>query len=333
MTHTQTSFTLRPARFEDLPELVDLFNRASRAAGTEADFTIEGYDIEWRLEGFSLEDDTRVAVMPGGKFAGVIEYWNFAPHVTNWLWARVEPELRGHGIGSALMDWAEERARSSLSLAPDNTLVKIELGCQNSDEASKALFLERGFSAARLSLTMERSLADAIPVPVLPPGIVIRPMRPGEERAIYAADQEAFRDHRGFIETPFEEGFARSQTYNQNNPHYDPTLWFLAMDGDEIAGMSLCAPHTEDFPDGWVDTLAVRRPWRKQGLGLALLHHSFRELRERGLPRVGLSVDAHSLTGATRLYERAGMHATRQFVLFEKVLRDGVDLSTQTIQE
>ena len=114
---------------------------------------------------------------------------------------------------------------------------------------------------------------------------------------------------------------------------FDPSLWFLAVDGDEIAGISLCWPKSNDDPQmGWVGTLGVRRPWRKQGLGLALLQHSFAEFHRRGQARVGLGVDASSLTGATRLYERAGMQPIRQFDMYQKVLRPGKDISTQTIE-
>ena len=69
---------------------------------------------------------------------------------------------------------------------------------------------------------------------------------------------------------------------------------------------------------GWVDTLAVRRPWRRRGLGLALLLHSFRELRARGRERVGLGVDGENTTGAVRLYERAGMHVARRSDTYER---------------
>ncbi len=106
------------------------------------------------------------------------------------------------------------------------------------------------------------------------------------------------------------------------------------MDGDEIAGMSLCWPKAnEDSEMGWVGTLGVRRPWRKQGLGLALLHHSFGVFAQRGQKRVGLGVDSTSLTGATRLYERAGMSpmVERQFDLYQKVLRQGRDISRQEL--
>jgi len=116
-------------------------------------------------------------------------------------------------------------------------------------------------------------------------------------------------------------------------PDFDPTLWLLAMDGDQIAGISLNAAQADDDPDvGWVSSLGVLRPYRRKGLGLALLQHSFAEFYRRGKRKVGLGVDAYSLTGATRLYERAGMHVARQFSTFEKELRPGHELSTQSVE-
>lgn len=120
----------------------------------------------------------------------------------------------------------------------------------------------------------------------------------------------------------------------ETDRRFDPTLWFLAMAGEEVAGISLCYDHAfDDHEMGWVGSLGVRRPWRGQGLGLALLQHSFQEFHRRGKARGGLSVDAESLTGATRLYLKAGMHSDpqRQFNLFEKELRPGFDMSTQVV--
>ncbi len=98
--------------------------------------------------------------------------------------------------------------------------------------------------------------------------------------------------------------------------------------------MSLCHPKTAEDPEmGWVDSLGMRRPWRRRGLALVLLHHSFGEFYRRGKCKVGLEVDAQSLTGATRLYEKAGMHVDRQYANYEKELRPGGDLSTQSLKE
>jgi ribosomal protein S18 acetylase RimI-like enzyme len=104
------------------------------------------------------------------------------------------------------------------------------------------------------------------------------------------------------------------------------------MDGDEVAGISLCPPHSiDDSEVGWVGTLGVRRPWRKRGLGLALLRHSFNEFYRRGKRKVGLGVDAENLTGALRLYENAGMHVEQAFDQYEKELRPGREISVQSL--
>jgi ribosomal protein S18 acetylase RimI-like enzyme len=66
-----------------------------------------------------------------------------------------------------------------------------------------------------------------------------------------------------------------------------------------------------------VNELGVRNPWRRRGLGLALLRHAFAELGRLGADRVGLGVDAENVTGALRLYERAGMHVTRRYDTWE----------------
>ena len=103
----------------------------------------------------------------------------------------------------------------------------------------------------------------------------------------------------------------------RDNKH-DPALTFIAFESDEVAGVAV-----NRYRDiAWVGQLAVRRPWRKRGLGLALLLQAFNEFYQRGDRAVGLGVDAQSLTGATRLYEKAGMRVTRQYDTYEKVIRE-----------
>jgi ribosomal protein S18 acetylase RimI-like enzyme len=141
--------------------------------------------------------------------------------------------------------------------------------------------------------------------------------------------RDAFRDHWGVSEHSEEVSMEAWRKIRLEAPDFDPTLYFLAMDGDQIAGASLCRPSLpEDERMGYVWTLAVGRPWRKRGLGEALLRHSFQEFYRRGKLRAALHVDADSLTGAVRLYEKVGMRSDPQRLMtrFEKVLRPGRDL-------
>ena len=111
-----------------------------------------------------------------------------------------------------------------------------------------------------------------------------------------------------------------------DDPEFDPTLWPIAWDGDEVAGFSL---NRYRMGIGWIRTLGVRRPWRKRGLGEALLLHSFGEFYRRGTKTIGLGVDAQNPTGATRLYQKAGMYAASEFVTYEKELRPGRDIDEE----
>jgi ribosomal protein S18 acetylase RimI-like enzyme len=174
-----------------------------------------------------------------------------------------------------------------------------------------------------------------VPDAELPEGITLQTFNSETDaEAVYHAENDSFRDHFGYVEQPFEEGFKRFRHFVLDAQDFDPTLLFLAMDGNEVAGINICQAHYFDDPDsGWVGTLGVRRQWRKRGIGLALLCHSFNEFYRRGKRKVGLGVDAQNLTGALRLYENAGMHVHQAFDQYEKELRPGMEISVQSLSE
>ena len=142
--------------------------------------------------------------------------------------------------------------------------------------------------------------------------------RPRDHRLLFDAFIEVWQD----TNDPIDETFEEWAHWHVERDSYDPTLWFLAVAGDELAGFSLCRTDPVDPNAGYVSLLGVRRPWRRQGLGEALLLHSFTAFRERGLTRGTLGVDASSVTGATRLYERAGMRVYRDTVFLERAVRE-----------
>jgi mycothiol synthase len=101
---------------------------------------------------------------------------------------------------------------------------------------------------------------------------------------------------------------------------FDPSFWFLAIDSDTVVGTALCYARERI---GWVRNLGVRRDWRGRGLGLALLQHAFAAFYAHGYTCVGLGVDAQSPTGATRLYQRAGVRVTEEYETYQKTLLPG----------
>ena len=328
----QQDFMLRSPTLEDMPAVVEMLNACWSDTVGSRPFDMEEMRVDWASPGFDYTQDIRLA-MDGDQVVGHVSVWSRAPYVRNFVFARTHPAHRGRGIGAALTRWGESRVAENIPLAPPNA--RVTIGCDNfsTHAAGAELLRELGYEHIRSGYEMKIEMASPPPTPRLPEGITIRSMIPNqEEEAVFRAADEAFRDHWGHVDRPFEESFAGWLHYVRNNPQHDPEFFWMAMDGDQIAGLALCVPKDTDDPDMcWVNSLSVRRPWRRRGVALALLHHAFGEAYRRGIRKVGLGVDASSLTGATRLYEKAGMHVYRQLDAYQKELRPGEDLSTQQL--
>ncbi|HLO34170.1 MAG TPA: GNAT family N-acetyltransferase [Anaerolineales bacterium] len=330
-------FIVRGGRLEDVEPALKLFNIWAQSIIQEDEITeTEPLREEWLSPGFSPAEDIRVVFAPAGELVGYIEVWTTAkPPVHPWIWGRVHPEYEGLGLGTWLLRWAEERAMQSLDSVPAGLRFAPRVSIFSEAEKSKKLFEDMGYRYIRSFYRMLIELDGLVPEPVWPESITLRTYNPTTDaEAVYRADLESFRDHFGFLEQPFEEGFQRFKYFELEYEGFDPTLLFLAMDGDEIAGINICRAHSDDDPNlGWVGTLGVRRPWRKRGIGLALLRHSFNEFYRRGKRKAGLGVDAQNLTGALRLYENAGMHVHHAFDLYEKELRAGTEISVESLEQ
>jgi GNAT superfamily N-acetyltransferase len=328
-------FTVRGATPADADAAVEMFNIWMQRIAGQND--LANGDIlreDWSSPRFDPETDTRLVFSPTRQLVGYIEAWTAStPPVHPWIWGRVHPDFGGLGIGTSLLNWAEEHVSRVLpDLEPDLRFAP-RTGCLRIAEESKKLFEDCGFERIRSSYEMRIEMNEAPPEPIWSPGITLKTGSHEEIPAIYRAFQESFRDHFGHIEEPFEQGLARFSHFMKSEGN-DPAMWFLAMDGEEIAGVSLCRPQSYSEPDmGWVNILGVRRPWRKRGIGVALLQHSFGEFYRRGTRKAGLGVDAENLTGALRLYEKAGMHVHLVFDTFEKTIRGGREISVESLAE
>jgi len=329
-------FTARGANMNDIEPTMELFNRWSRSVIGRDEFTnIESIRNEWKFPGADPAEDIRLVFAPNGEMVGYIEVWTTAkPLVHPELWGRVDPRYEDMGIGTWMLHWAEQRALHALPSVPDKLRFAPRVGTYRQAEKAKKLFEDMGYHHIRSTYHMLIEMDAPVPEPEFPEGITLRTYNPETDlEVVHRAKIDSFRDHFGFVDEPFEEGLKRFKHFWLNEG-FDPTLLFLAMDGNEIAGINLCRPHSFYDPDmGWVGSLGVRRQWRKRGIGLALLRHSFNEFYRRDKRKVGLGVDAQNLTGALRLYENAGMHIHNAFDLYEKEIRAGTEISVQSLQQ
>lgn len=332
------AFRLRAPTMDDLAAVVDVMNAHTQACMGIAEFTVERMQSEWTSPRFELAESARVVTAPDGRIVGYAALWDTADVLVRaWADGYVHPAFEGQGIGTLMLEWAEARARQALHRAPEGARFTLDTSFVSTYEPARRLIEGYpGMTHIRTFWEMRIDLDAEIPAPVWPQGIAVRPINPDTEaRAYIAAFRDAFRDRWGFVaDEPFETVMEHWQHIMDTEPDFDPSLWFAAFDGDEIAGVALCWPKADGEPEvGWINILGVRRPWRKRGLALALLRHALRAFQERGQAAAGLGVDSSNLTGATKLYENAGMRVFRRFNTYSKELRPGVDLVTRTVGE
>lgn len=329
----QPTFALRPPTLNDIPAIVAMLNTCWLDTVGTASFSEEMMHKNWQAPGFNYQRDICLAVN-GSEIVGYCSVSSSAPYVNHSLMPRTHPAHCNQGLGTALTRWGEARATEKLPLAPPAARVTVDCGNFSTHAPGAQLLRDLNYQHTRSGYEMKIEMSSAPPSPCWPDGVTVRSMIANqEEERIFRAMDETFRDHWGHVDRPFAESFAQWLHHVRNVPDYDPDLFFVALDGDEIAGLALCFPKDNDYPDmAWVLALGVRRPWRRRGLALALLHHLFGDCYRRGIYKAGLGVDANSLTGATRLYEKAGMHVFRRWDSYEKELRPGADLVTRVIE-
>ena len=316
-------FQMRRPTMDDLKAVHNVITTSDLAYLGSADITLDEVGTSWLAPEFDLQQDAWLIAGPTGQVVGYASVGQ-QEHARIYGEILVLPEHSHLGFQDALLAQVEQWAQGQVPQARPDARVAISCFVSQGDEPGALSLQQHGYKEIRRSWNMEITMNEAPSEPEWPAGITARTFHPGDERVIFDTDEEAFKDHWGHMPGNFE----RWKHWTIERENFDPTLWFLAYEGDQIAGVSLCA-HRDAL--GWVDTLAVLRPWRKLGLGKALLQHSFGEFYRRGTRTVGLGVDAQNLTGATRLYERVGMHVVRVYINYEKELRAGVELSTQEI--
>ena len=232
----------------------------------------------------------------------------------------VHPDWQGRGIGRRLLAWQEGHARDAEAAGETDRPLVLGTWAPDERRAKRRLFGRAGYEAVRYFFTMRRTQLDQVDVPPLPDGLEVRPI--GHDRAsqrqLWDADVEAFEDHWGGFDAS-EAAFDRALA----SPDHDPDLWIVAWDGDEIAGAvtnAIYAAENTAFArsQGWLETVFVRRRWRKRGLGAAIVARAMVRLREAGIDEAMLGVDSDNPSGALGLYERAGFVVDRRATAYRK---------------
>jgi mycothiol synthase len=282
-----SSSPLRPATEADAEAVAALFTEAfGDWRPTDAE------EIRTWLRNAEIPAENMRVLELDGKVVGYADIW---------IDDEVELDMAAPGHWEAILDWAEERAL-------DAPVHRVRAFFPEGHELEQILEA-RGYRYWRSAFQMRIELDEQPDAPPLPDGLELHTYRDEDAETLRAALNEAFADD------PFWHEVSPSNyaEFYVKQRGFDPSLYLLAWDGDELAGYVLTYPcRGSDDTMGWIGNLGVRPNWRQRGLGGALLRNAFRVLYDRGLRVVGLGVDAENATGALGLYERAGMHKAQR---------------------
>ena len=297
-------YSVRPAVPNDLEAVYDLIVAQNGDDYGEALMTIADLRKSW--QNTDLETDTCTA-HADGKLAGYAELRDGdSPFI--YLADRNNVDL-----GFQLLTILEEQA---ISRKRENVNLVTRISEKNN--LLLQLFASNGYKSDLSSLVMELVMSEPPATPQWPERISVRTfILAQDEDATYQADEEASQD-KGY-HTPLSfEGWVKRVGMDRES--FDPSLWFLAIEENEVVGAVLNV-YAHETVTGWVEQLSVRPAWQNKGIGKSLLLHTFGEFYQRGVQRVRLSVDSNSLTSAPRLYESVGMKTIQRYHIYKKELQ------------
>jgi mycothiol synthase len=313
-------FRMRPPQDEDAEEVAAFSNEECVAWLGVPVIDADWLRARWTAPGVDRDLDFAVVESASGKLCGFLSVEAEPPFAEVFTLGIVAPAFHGLGLGAAIVSETERRARRFEALADPSARVVIHAGVLADEPRVSALLSSRGYREVRRFELRRVDFAGEPAPPRDVEGITVRGFRPEEARQLYEAHVEAFADHWGEGKETYED-FGH---HHLDAPDFDAGLWFVAWDGDELAGYVGAQEKSREDPSrGYIPLLGVRRPYRRRGLAEALLRTAFGALHARGRQGAELHVDADSLTGATRLYERVGMSAHPRFATWEKELRPG----------
>jgi ribosomal protein S18 acetylase RimI-like enzyme len=310
----------------DYAVMLDLINAAKEADQNERTDTVEDIALAYAyLTNCDPHQDLLFAEVDSEAVAYSRVQWDLETEgdYLYTLFGIVHPDWRRRGIGRAMLHYNQRRL-ASIARELDHKGTRLyQSFASETEQGTEALLLGEGYQATRHFFEMVRKPISDVHVLPMPEGLELREVETDHIRTIWEARDEAFRDHWGHVPETEE----RYQQWLQL-PTFDPSLWKVAWEGDEVAGMVLNfvnRPENEEYNRlrGWTEDVSVRRPWRRCGLASSLISQSIAMFGDMGMEETALGVDTSNRTGALSLYKKLGYRQHKRFTYRKPMNEDG----------
>lgn len=230
-----------------------------------------------------------------------------------------------------VLAYAEKQLSGMANFIPQDAPHCFELKVKQTNHIQMEFFQRNGYHPERYFITMARPTNAPLDDYPMPEGLEIRPVTSQDYRKVWDAHIEAFKDHWGFE----QRGDAQYEAWI-NDSWFQPHLWKVAWDGDQVAGR-VGNYYSQEENDafqrkrGYTESISVGRRWRGRGLAKALIAESIHMFRGMGMEETALGVDVASPTGALNLYRGLGYQEVegKTSIIFRKNLNGEEDDTTE----
>ena len=248
----------------------------------------------------------------------------------------VHPDHRNKGIGSNLINWAQEESLRLSQNAPLGVKCALQVNIFESEQETINIFEQKGFMKIREWAHYSIHLKDAPIRPVMSNELTIREFNLDDDEdwdLVVPVMEEAFKDHWGAYSLPPVESHKPEDDNNQREIPEDLSFsnaqgyCFIAFIENEVAGGILCnAKLVEVQNTGRVGSVFSHPKFRRRGVGRALMFSAFNAFYQSGMHRIILDTDAQSFSESSKFYLSLGMSMYRREFLYEKEIRAGQEI-------
>jgi ribosomal protein S18 acetylase RimI-like enzyme len=231
------------------------------------------------------------------------------------------PEEREDRVGRALVRVTDAHILDAWvdKLPPDRPIVSFRDAYAGETEKI-SMYAAEHYLETGSSHTMEKRLEAGQAVSSLPDGVALRPFDMGRQaRKLY----EMVRAVSGTADYRSYENWR--DRYHVDEAWFDPALWTLAWERDQIVGCAICFPdiYEEPHQTGWIDWIGVRTERRKAGIGRRLLEQSVVHFQKRSFARIKARVPSDLGPALMASLTSSGWHIQFTKLTFEKELGIG----------
>jgi ribosomal protein S18 acetylase RimI-like enzyme len=282
--------TARPFRRDtDFPALFDLLIAAKDGGAVDLELRSTSLRLVLNDPGFD-SDRLTLTVASAGRLEAFGILWR-----GRYLGMLVHPLSRGQ-LEAVILDWSFGATQAH------HTPAVVPL-CRSDDAHTRAIYERRGLALVDDELRMRRPLAQSIPAVDCPAGFHIRGLDGESELPAWISLYEAAFG-------PGSSTVQRRAAF-MRDPDYVPEADLIALDGHgRLAAMCQCTLSEVEttrcrIREGKLGPIAVAEPYRRHGLGRAIVTHALELLRDRGLDVAILDTDTDNVA-AHQFYESLG---------------------------